>query len=269
MRNLHLFFGILFSLFLSTTLSAQVTVMASDEAALQGDTVEVNFTVLDFTDLISIQFAVRWDNEVLNFRDVRNFGLENLNNNMPSNNNYGFAQLNEGKLRFSWSDPTGYPISLDDNTNIYTIVFDVVGAIGTQSNVSIVSCPDDVPPILIEIGDENGIAVPDDQITIINGSVNVGTVSTSESTTKDFTLFQNQPNPFNKETNIRFSLKNRTDTNLSIYDYTGKVIFEKVATLAEGEHVENISRSVFPSAGTYFYRLKTDNSDSIRKLIVQ
>lgn len=243
--------------------------MASDEAALAGDSVEVNFTVANFTDLISLQFAVRWDNDVLNYRNVKNFGFENLTNSMMNNANFGFAQLNEGKLRFSWSDLSGYPTSLDDDTNIFTIVFDVVGDMGDKSDVNIVSCPDDNPPLLIEIGDENGVALPDDQIVIINGSVNVGTVSTSETTTRDFTLYQNQPNPFNKETNIQFSLKNHTDTFLSIYDYTGKVIFEKVVTLPAGIHSETISRSVFPSAGTYFYRLKTENSDSIRKLIVQ
>lgn len=266
MRNLHLFFGLLVSLLLSTSLSAQITISASSEGAMPGDTVEVDIIVENYTELSAMQFALRWNPDVVTYRDLRNFGLDDLSNTMVNNFNFGFAQLDEGKLRYSWFDDA---TTLDDGTVIFTIVFDVVGALGESTDVEVTSCPDDNPPLIIEVGDADGNPVPSDQVETNNGSVTVGPNSTSESQTQDFTLFQNNPNPFHKETNIRFSLKNHTDTHLSIYSYTGEVIFEKVATLGSGEHSVNIDRSVFPAAGTYFYRLKTDNSDSIRKLIVQ
>ena len=267
MRKLHLFFGLFICLLLSASLSAQVTLIANDNNAFTGDTVEIDITVANFTDIGSVQFALIWDNSVIHYRDLRNFGLANLTSNMQNNNNFGFAQLNDGKLRFSWLDPNGAATTLDDNTVIFTVVFDVVGALGQTSDLTIGAC--NTAPILeVEVGDENGIAIAD--VVTSSGVFTVGPPNaTSESITKDFTLYQNQPNPFTKDTNIRFSLKNRTDTHLSIYDYTGKVIYERVATLDSGDHIENISRTVFPAAGGYFYRLKTENSDSIRKLIVQ
>ena len=270
MKKLNLFFILVGFFIFGTSLSAQVTLMANDAGGMQpGETVEIDITVANFTDLVSVQFAVRWDPEVVEYSDLKNFGLSGLSNSMTNNGNFGFAQLDEGKLRFSWSDPLGELVTLPDNTALFTIVFELVGNIGDQTSIEITECLDDVPPIEIEIGDENGNPLPDDQIIIINGNVSIGQISTSETETKDFTLFQNNPNPFDKETNIRFSLKNHTDTHLSIYDYTGKVVFEKIATLGSGDHSVKVSRNVFPSAGTYFYRLKTENSDSIRKLIVQ
>lgn len=266
MRKLNLFFGLLVSLLLTTSLSAQVTISASSDGAMTGDTVEIDIIVENYTELSAMQFALRWNPDVVTYRDLRNFGLDDLTNSMTNNFNFGFAQLGEGKLRYSWfNDAT----TLDDGTIIFTIVFDVIGALGESTDIEVASCPDDNPPLIIEVGDADGMAIPDDQIEINNGTVTVGTNSTSESETQDFTLFQNNPNPFNKETNIRFSLKNHSNTHLSIYNYTGKMIFEKVATLGSGEHSVSIDRSVFPAAGTYFYRLNTQNSDSIRKLIVQ
>ena len=266
MRNLHLFFGLLISLLISTSLSAQITISASSDGAMTGDTVEIDIIVDNYDQLSAMQFALRWNPDVVTYRDLRNFGLDGLTNSMVNNFNFGFAQLGEGKLRYSWFDDA---TTLDDGSIIFTIVFDVIGATGEETDIEVTSCPDDNPPLVIEVGDAEGNPIPNDKVETNNGTVTVGTNATSESETQDFTLYQNSPNPFNKETNIRFSLKNHTDTHLSIYSYTGKVIFEKIETLGSGEHSVNIDRSVFPAAGTYFYRLKTDNSDSIRKLIVQ
>jgi hypothetical protein len=81
------------------------------------------------------------------------------------------------------------------------------------------------------------------------------------------------PNPFNPETEISFSLSERTQVSLIIYNILG----EKVKTLVNkemdaGTHTirwnsrDEAGNSV--SSGIYFYRLKTDGFDQTRKMLL-
>jgi len=87
------------------------------------------------------------------------------------------------------------------------------------------------------------------------------------------TLGQNYPNPFNPETDIYFSLPERTAVSLTVYNILG----EKVRVLAEGEmdagphtlHWDGKSQDGSPTAsGVYFYRLKTESFDQTRKMVL-
>lgn len=86
-------------------------------------------------------------------------------------------------------------------------------------------------------------------------------------------LFANYPNPFNPTTNIRFVLPEKANVSLNIYNIKG----QKVVALAEseflsGEHtiqwngMDSNNRSV--ASGVYFYRLKTDKQEFIRKCLL-
>jgi len=86
-------------------------------------------------------------------------------------------------------------------------------------------------------------------------------------------LGKNYPNPFNPETDIFFSLPERTQVSLIIYNILG----EKVKTLADGEmdagtHSihwngrDEAGNSV--ASGVYFYRLKAEDFDQTMKMIL-
>jgi hypothetical protein len=88
-----------------------------------------------------------------------------------------------------------------------------------------------------------------------------------------YTLGKNYPNPFNPDTDISFTLPERTYVTLTIYNVVGK----KVRTLVSGEmdggtHFvrwngtdENGSRV---ASGIYFYRLKTQVFDQTMKMVL-
>ncbi|GAA5522367.1 hypothetical protein Asal01_02326 [Fodinibius salicampi] len=82
----------------------------------------------------------------------------------------------------------------------------------------------------------------------------------AESTPTSINLFQNYPNPFKSETNIRFDLENTTRVTLTIYDVLGRKVRVLTDTeLETGTHfitfdAENLS------SGVYFARLHTQNS---------
>ncbi|MDD3732136.1 MAG: S8 family serine peptidase [candidate division Zixibacteria bacterium] len=83
-----------------------------------------------------------------------------------------------------------------------------------------------------------------------------------------FQLAQNYPNPFNPRTMIEFSLPVRSNIKLEIYNILG----QKVTTLLEqplkaGTYKVDFDGSNYAS-GIYFYRLKTDDYQLTRKMML-
>jgi hypothetical protein len=86
-------------------------------------------------------------------------------------------------------------------------------------------------------------------------------------------LYGNYPNPFNPKTNITFSLKNEVYVTIEIFDIRGAKIHTLIADfLPAGFHNhswdgETAFGESVPS-GVYFYRMKTDEYEAIRKMIL-
>ena len=83
-----------------------------------------------------------------------------------------------------------------------------------------------------------------------------------------FGLSQNYPNPFNPSTSISYTIANRQQVVLKIYDLLGS----EVATLVNGiqdagKHEVTWNATGVPS-GVYFYRLSTNGFVQTRKLLL-
>jgi len=84
----------------------------------------------------------------------------------------------------------------------------------------------------------------------------------------DCVLFQNYPNPFNPVTEIKFSIEQTQNVNLSIFNSKGELI----QTLIDGKknkgmHTIDFNASQFNS-GIYFYKLTTDEKTETRKMLL-
>ena len=263
MKKNNLFLCILcFCLLSWSNLYSQIILSTSDMSANPGTTVSVDIQVANFADVASIQFAFLWDETVLEYQDVTNFGLEGMTIDM--NFNPGFTD--NGILRFSWTDPNVVGASLVDGSVIFSIMFNVIGELQESTLLEIGN--DTTPPALfVELGDSNQNVY---DVTIQNGTFTVGPPnSINEEFVSNATLFQNTPNPITDHTVIRYTLKEKSITCLSIYSSTGKVLFNNKSELAPGEHSQYISRAVFPNKGIYFYQLSTDKAILSKKLVVQ
>ncbi len=86
----------------------------------------------------------------------------------------------------------------------------------------------------------------------------------------NFELFQNYPNPFNPVTIIRYSVREKGQVNLRIYDVLGK----EIVTLVNEEKDKGRYKIEFDAnkhglgSGVYFYQLKSGNYTSIKKMIL-
>ncbi|MBU8934645.1 MAG: T9SS type A sorting domain-containing protein [candidate division Zixibacteria bacterium] len=82
-----------------------------------------------------------------------------------------------------------------------------------------------------------------------------------------FSLLQNYPNPFNPTTTIAFSVEERTNYKLKIYNVTGQVVclFTGVAEAGDNNIVWDASSK---GSGAYFYRLETAAFTDSKKMIL-
>jgi len=81
-----------------------------------------------------------------------------------------------------------------------------------------------------------------------------------------YSLNQNNPNPFNAQTTISYSLPTPTDVKIEIYDLLGRKI-ETIATGVQpaGQHQIIWDAGNRPS-GVYFYKLQADNFAEVKKM---
>lgn len=90
---------------------------------------------------------------------------------------------------------------------------------------------------------------------------------------ESFELKQNYPNPFNPTTTISFSLAERTNVNITIFDLTGRVVSTLVdESMDAGAHhvvwnaVNNFGESL--ATGVYFYTMRTANFTATKALTI-
>lgn len=83
-----------------------------------------------------------------------------------------------------------------------------------------------------------------------------------------FSLSQNYPNPFNPVTQISFSLPERVEVNLSVFNIVGQKVAELVnGKLDTGSYRVNWDGGSFTS-GVYFYRLQAGDYRMTRKMVL-
>ncbi|HHM21397.1 MAG TPA: HYR domain-containing protein, partial [Bacteroidetes bacterium] len=91
---------------------------------------------------------------------------------------------------------------------------------------------------------------------------------TNMQTDLSFQLFQNQPNPFKRFTNISFNLPQAGPATLTIFDVSGNVLKTYNKVCQKGFNEVSIMRHELPSGGVLFYQLQTPTHTATRKMIL-
>jgi len=96
----------------------------------------------------------------------------------------------------------------------------------------------------------------------------VGVEQIGNQVPNDYMLEQNYPNPFNPSTTIRYSIPERGDVELKVYDALGTL----VETLVNREQEAGIYQVEFNpvnlASGIYFYQIKTNSFVETKKLVL-
>lgn len=117
-------------------LDATLTLAASSPALNKGQVGCVSVTCVGFVDLVSMQFTMKWDKNVLQFQEVRGFNLPYL-----GAANYGSHRSAEGELTFVWIDNSLKGVTKDDGTALYEVCFTGTGDSGQASPFQFTNAP--------------------------------------------------------------------------------------------------------------------------------
>lgn len=138
----------------------------------------VDVTVENFKDLASLQFAISWDESVLQIRDVF------IPSNMVaffSSGNFGIDRSSMNAIRFSWIDEFLNSITLPDNTVIFQLCFralkpvESTAVVFDESIMPLEAFQLDLTPVAIQaLGTE--IAVKSRVPTVQQASIALGSI---------------------------------------------------------------------------------------------
>ncbi|MEM1119268.1 MAG: T9SS type A sorting domain-containing protein [Bacteroidota bacterium] len=81
----------------------------------------------------------------------------------------------------------------------------------------------------------------------------------------DFTLLQNQPNPFQQSTTIRFTLPAKSQGKLTIYNRTGQTLSTIERSFSKG--INEVQLRDVQQVGLLYYRLQTDFGTRTKKMV--
>jgi hypothetical protein len=81
-------------------------------------------------------------------------------------------------------------------------------------------------------------------------------------------LYQNKPNPFSQSTAISFLTPNEKQVTLSIYSFTGNLIYTEQIMSEIGQNTVVINKSDLPAQGVYYYEVSSENENHFKKLLL-
>jgi hypothetical protein len=86
---------------------------------------------------------------------------------------------------------------------------------------------------------------------------------------ENFNLEQNYPNPFRNETVLRFTLPQKANVKLSLYDMHGRLVKQIVnETKDKGTHVVNFN-GITLTSGLYYYKIQAGEFSAVKKMTIQ
>ena len=85
---------------------------------------------------------------------------------------------------------------------------------------------------------------------------------------ESFNVMQNYPNPFNPTTKIKFSIPSSLNTQLSVYDITGReIMIKNFGNIKAGTYEFDFNGAGL-SSGVYFYKLTAGDNSKVMKMIL-
>lgn len=232
-----------------------------DQTLVPEKTIEIAFASKDFQNIASYQFALGFDQSKLSFLSAEKADSEPLNSL-----SIGTSGANRGQLRFSWFSMTGEGVDAA-REDIFVLKFKAKAAAGSLKDLiwldkdllSSVAHTPEAEAMDIDLNfTGNAVTQPSRPLPPPFGQ---------QWETGDYTLFQNQPNPFVDVTVIKFDLPRSMDIQMDIYDGMGALVRQFRGQYSRGVNQLNLEKGNL-APGTYYYTLKTEDFVATKSMII-
>ena len=217
-----------------------------DQILKAGEKAVLNFRAKDFNQILGLQFTLAFDQNLLSL------GRKHSEQLIISESNFGQRFIDQGILTASYH--TGNAISLQDGDSIFS--FEV--SAHTDLLLS------DVISLHKEYTKAEAYNIHGDKMDLqLRFDISTASVDSN------FALYQNKPNPFKGETLIEFNLpEHNTEAVLTIYDVSGKTLYEIAKPFAAGKNQVVINKSQLGQTGLLYYTLRSGKHIAQKKMII-
>ncbi|MEM6318448.1 MAG: PKD domain-containing protein [Bacteroidota bacterium] len=215
-----------------------------DQFVQKGETVEVSLTLKNLAALSGFQFSLYANPEALTLSKVSTTDL-------LKEFNLGTSQMGRGYLLTSWVHPTT-PLNEEASTIFRLKV--VANKSGWISE-------------FLQL-DETWISSEAYDWAENKGEIHLQFDKPSTAVPTNFSVGQNQPNPFAEITVIPYQLPAAGQVQLDLFDLSGKVLKSVKKEGLMGENQWVIQKSEVPSGGIYYYSVRTPFGQVTKKMIL-
>lgn len=229
------------------TTNGDVVMRTQNRSFEAGETFTTELYSEDLFNLIAFQFTLDYDERLVELVDF-------TPGNLPQMTRANFSEIDRSMGRFttSWNEQNTV-LTIDKGT-VCTMTFRAIRSGDLYTALALNS-----DPTVAEAYNYNS-----DPMQVLLQFVDAAGSSVSSS---DFRLYQNHPNPFQGYTKIGFVMPKRANAVLSVYDMTGKMLYQHSGDFNKGYNELELSSAVLPAHGLYYYRLESDEFQATRKMI--
>lgn len=224
--------------------------IVEDRAVVAGKEYTVDFKTSDLPEIISYQFTLNFDQEVLAFKNVDAKHLRGL-----SEGNFGIFE-EDGIITTSWNLPSGESDNeLRKEDIVFSITFEAKASGQLRDLLSITSrkTPKEAYNDQTEKVD---IAL---QFNGVNGPIVIA---------EKFEVYQNQPNPFKEATSFGFNMPQKGDVSITITDVSGRTLKIINQEYPQGYNQVDLIRKDFDASGVLYYEVKSEFGSASKKMVV-
>ncbi len=227
--------------------SAIMALVTDERELVAGEEITVPIKAMTASELLAIQFTLEFETDDLELRSHEKGVLPMLGDDA-----FGKTLLGQGILTAAWFNPTPAVLNKDDALFNLRFLVKKPGRLSEKLSITarytdaLAYQPDGQPskPVL-EFANQNDLQ-----------------------TSAGFQLYQNQPNPFRQSTRIGFTLPDRSEAKLTIYDTDGRVLKAIQADFEKGYNEVAVERADLQSGGVVFYKLETPTHTAVKKMIL-
>jgi len=207
-----------------------------DQQMIAGNEYKVSFTAADLANVAGYQFTLNYDRAAAE--------LMNIEYGVASKEHFGIFP-NEGVITTSWNGEAS------DDEVLFTLVFRA----NTDAEVSEV----------LSVGSRYTTSEAYTEAgELMDVALNFGA---TQVTAADFKLHQNQPNPFNGITTIRYELPEAAQATITVKDVSGRVLRVIEQDGVKGANQVDVKAAGLP-AGVLFYTVETAEHTATKKMII-
>lgn len=213
------------------------------------ETVQLDFRLENFEQVVGFQMELKYDTAALDFQEITFGELEALDSE-----HLGLSKVDEGIIRIVWLDILGNDYTLADGSLAFGVRFQAKQDIQDRADHIAIDSRELAAVFFNAELVEGPVALKFDIINSLDGLNDL-----------PFSLFQNQPNPFNQHTIIPFELPKSSQASLRIYNQLGQLVWKKTARYPSGRSSEAVS---LLAPGLYYYSLDTKWGRATKKMLL-